>query len=113
MLFPPSQLQSGRMLILTVYLAIVGAAGLCYPRRPRAMGVLFVVAGGLMSGMWEVGAIGNNPPIIAAMSATLGLGTIWKFRDPGVRAAHVAEWTGKPMRRAADVLNIAGSPPRP
>jgi hypothetical protein len=68
---------------------------LCYPRRPRAMGVLFVVAGGFILVMWTVGAIGNNPPIIAATSAALGLGTIWKFRDPTVRATHVAEWTAK------------------
>jgi hypothetical protein len=59
------------------------------------MGVLFVVAGGFMFGMWAVGAVGNNPPIIAATSAALGLGTIWKFRDPAVRATHVTEWTGK------------------
>ena len=45
--------------------------------------------------MWAVGAIGNNPPIIAATSAAPGLGTIWKFHEPGVRAAHVAGWTGK------------------
>jgi hypothetical protein len=83
------------MLILTVWLAIVGTAGLCYPRRPRTMGALFVVAGGFMFGMWAADAIGDNPPIIAATSAALGLGTIWKFRNPAIRAAHVAEWTGK------------------
>jgi len=64
------------------------------------MGVLFVVAAGFMLVMWAVGAIGTNPPIIAATSAALGLGTIWKFRDPAVRAAHVAEWTGKPAQHA-------------
>jgi len=83
------------MLILTVWLAIVGAALLCYPRRPRTMGVLFVVAGALIFVVWAVGAIGNNLPIVAGTSAALGLGAIWKFRDPDVRAKHVAEWTGK------------------
>jgi hypothetical protein len=45
--------------------------------------------------MWAVGAIGDAPPIIVATSAALGLGQLWKFRDPSVRAAHAAQWTGR------------------
>ena len=83
------------MLILTVWLAIMGAGGLCFPRRPRTAGVLFLAAGGFMLAVWAEGAIGNNPPIIAATSAMLGFGMLWKFRDPAIRASHVAEWTTK------------------
>jgi hypothetical protein len=57
--------------------------------------MLFVLAGGFMFIVWAVGAIGDAPPIIAATSAALGFGQLWKFRDPSVRAAHVAEWTVK------------------
>ena len=98
---PVAAVIIGRMLILTVWLAIVGAAGLCYPRRPRMMGALFVAAGGFMFVVWAAGATGNSPPIIAATSAALGLGKLWQFRDPAVSATHVDEWTGKPTRHAA------------
>ena len=81
------------MLILTVFLAIMAAGGLCYPRRPRATGVLFLAAGGFMLGVWATGMIGGGPPIPAATSAAIGLGMMWRFRNPTVRAAHVAEWT--------------------
>jgi hypothetical protein len=83
------------VLILTVWLGLMGAGALCYPRRPRATGVLFIVAGGFMFALWAAGAIGDAPPIAALTSAALGLGNLWRFRDPTVRAEHVAEWTGK------------------
>jgi hypothetical protein len=83
------------MLILTVWLGLMGLGGLCYPRRPRATGVLFVMAGGFMFIVWATGAIGDAPPVVAVTSAALGLGSLWRFRDPAVRAEHVAEWTRK------------------
>jgi hypothetical protein len=83
------------VLILTVWLGLMTAGALCYPRRPRATGVLFVAAGGFMFAVWATGAIGDAPPIAAVTSAALGVGNLWRFRDPTVRAAHVAEWTGK------------------
>ena len=73
----------------------MGLGGLCYPRRPRATGVLFVVAGGFLFAVWAAGAIGDATPITAVTSAGLGLGNLWRFRDPAVRVAHIAEWTGK------------------
>jgi hypothetical protein len=83
------------VLFLTIWLTIVAAAGLCYPRLPRAAGVLFLAAGGFMLAVWVAGAIGNAPPINAATSAMLGFGTLWKFRDSAARAGHVAEWRGR------------------
>jgi hypothetical protein len=83
------------MLILTVWLMLMGAGGLCYPRSPRATGVLFVAAGGFLFAVWTAGLIGDAPPLNAAISAALGLGNLWRFRGPSVRAAHVAEWTGR------------------
>jgi hypothetical protein len=83
------------VLILTVWLMLMGAGGLCYPRMPRAMGLLSVVAGLFMLIVWAAGAIGDAPPITAVTSAALGLGQLWRFRDPAVRATHVAAWTAK------------------
>jgi hypothetical protein len=83
------------MLILTVWLGLMGLGGLCHPRRPRATGVLFVMAGAFMFTVWTAGAIGDAPPFAAVTSAALGLGSFWRFRDPAVSAAHVAQWTRK------------------
>jgi hypothetical protein len=83
------------MLILTTWLLIMGAAGLCYPRRPVAAGLLFMAAGVFMLLVWAMGAIGNAPPVVAATSIALGLGNLWRFRNPVARAAHVSQWTGK------------------
>ena len=82
-------------MILTVWFGLIGVGGLCYPRRPRASGVFFVIAGGFLFAVWAAGAIGDAPPITAMTSAALGLGHLWRFRDEAVRVAHVAEWTGK------------------
>jgi hypothetical protein len=81
------------VLILTVWLVLMGAGGLFYPRAPRATGVLFLGAGAFMFIAWAAGAIGDAPPLNAAISAALGFSQMWRFRDPSVRAAHVAEWT--------------------
>jgi hypothetical protein len=43
--------------------------------------------------VWAAGVIGNTLPLNATISAALGLGNLWRFRDPAVRATHVAEWT--------------------
>jgi hypothetical protein len=83
------------MLILTVWLGLMGLGGLCYPRRPRATGVCSIVAGGFLSAVWVFGAIGSAPPIAALTSAAFGFGILWRFRAHAVRAAHVAEWSGK------------------
>jgi len=68
------------MLILTIWLVLMGLGGVCYPRRPRTAGVLFVAAGGFVLVVWGSGAIGNAPPITALTSAALGLGTLWRLR---------------------------------
>jgi hypothetical protein len=83
------------MLILTVWLMLMGAGGLCYPRMPRATGVLFVGAAVFLFIVWAAGAIGDTPPLLSVISSALGFGQLWRFRDPSVRAAHAAEWTGK------------------
>ena len=81
------------MLILTAWLGMMGAGALCYPRRPRLAGVLFLAAAAFMFSVWTFGAIGDALPLPAITSAALGVSNLWRFRDPVHRAAHVAEWT--------------------
>jgi hypothetical protein len=85
----------GAVVILTIWLAMMGTGALCYPRRPRTSGVLFLISGGFMLAVWVAGMIGDAPPVVAVTSLGLGLGNLWRFHDPIVRAAHVAEWRGR------------------
>jgi hypothetical protein len=64
-------------------------------QRHKAPDVESLEAGLVILAVWTAGLIGNNLPWMSFTSAALGLGYIWRFRDPAVRAAHVAEWTGK------------------
>jgi hypothetical protein len=92
---PQVRLYHLPMWVLTGWLVLMGAGGLCYPRRPRTAGALFLAAAGFLFVLWTLGALGDTPPYMPATSAALGLGTLWKFRDPAARAEHVAEWTGQ------------------
>jgi hypothetical protein len=83
------------MLILTVWLMLMATGGLCYPRAPRATGVLFVAAGAFLFVVWTAGLIGSNLLLSAFISAALGFGQLWRFRDAAVRAEHAAELTGR------------------
>ena len=86
------------MWFLIVFLCGMGIAGLFYPRRPLLTGTLLTMLGALIFVLWAAGWITGSPSGILFASATwvgFGLGAVWKFRDPSVRAEHVAEWTGK------------------
>jgi hypothetical protein len=82
----------GVMSVLIVFLTILGAGGLCYPRRPRLTGVVFMAAGGYLMTVTAVGTIGGST-LFGATWVALGLGMLWRFRDSAVRSVHVAEWT--------------------
>ena len=85
-------------MFLIVFLLVMGVGGLCYPRRPRATGVVFVVLGTALLATWAAGAITGAQQQILFASATwvaLGAWVIWKFRNADDRASHVAEWTGR------------------
>lgn len=71
----------------------MGAAGLCYPRRPRATGALFILAG---VSVWAVvGARYPNVWIVAVSSLVLGVSTLLKFRNRDSLAPHRASWIGR------------------
>jgi hypothetical protein len=53
-----------------------------------------LIAGGLIFVFWAEGVV-SGPPFIAAASSALGLGNLWHFRDPTIRAAHIAKWTAQ------------------
>ena len=81
----------------TCWLAIL-MAGLCYPRKPRTSGALFVLLG-----VWSVlmqvlsGTSGSvfRAVWFSAFWFALGLSYLTRFREPQVRAKHVAQWTAK------------------
>jgi hypothetical protein len=86
------------MLGFACWLAILMAAGLCYPRKPRASGALF-----LLLAVWSVFLQILSSPAGSVLRAVwfpacwfaLGLSYLIRFRDPQVRAKHVAHWTAK------------------
>jgi len=82
-----------------VWLALLAAAGLCFPRRPRLAGRLFIALG-VLSIVLRLASLGNVRP--ASIGIPLGAGVVWfvigtrqlvKYRDPGAFAAHVRQWT--------------------
>jgi hypothetical protein len=79
-------------------LFIVGVGGLCYPRHPRATGVIFMLIGAALLAAWTTGAIGGarNGILFAAGNwIACGSWIVWKFRTSFARVAHLAAWTGK------------------
>ncbi len=83
-----------------LYLALVTAAGLSYPRRPRLSGVLFLALGiwsaalglGIASARPEPGFLSRGAGVAWCL---LGLWYLVKFRHPAARARHVDYWTEK------------------
>ena len=79
-----------------LWIVLLAVAGLCYPRRPRTAGALFLALGALSILMQFTHNAGNG---LAALAGVfwIGLG-VWyvvKFRNPDVRAKHVEYWTAK------------------
>jgi hypothetical protein len=84
--------------VVTVFLGMIGVGGLCYPRRPRATGAIFMAVGAAVCTAWAAGAIGGVRGNILFASGnwlTCGAWILWKFRAPATRRAHVAAWTAR------------------
>jgi asparagine N-glycosylation enzyme membrane subunit Stt3 len=82
-----------------IWLGLLAAAGLSFPRRPRLAGLLFIVLG-VWSIVLRFASVGSARPV--SIGIALGAGVVWfavgirqllKFRDPDARAAHVKHWT--------------------
>jgi hypothetical protein len=77
-------------------LALATPAGLCYPRRPRTAGMLWIMLGMLSL----ANSVQRNPDNWLAPPGglfMLGLG-VWypiEYSSPDVRAKHVEYWTAK------------------
>ena len=79
------------------WLALMAAAGLCYPRRPRTAGALFIALGLLST---TLVLVFNHGSLLASLGAGvfwIGLGASYlvKYRRPDARAKHVEYWTAK------------------
>jgi hypothetical protein len=86
------------MLGFTFWCAVLTAAGLCYPRRPRVSGVLFIALGVLSAALRAASGPFWGMPVLVAGSfwIALGVGYLIKFRNPPsaprtCRTGHVAE----------------------
>lgn len=90
------------MLAVAVWVTLLTTALLCYPRRPRTAGALFILLGvwtfllryltwgdGRTSTGWW-GALD-----VAALWLAMGLFWLVKFSNPTTRAEHVGYWTAK------------------
>lgn len=84
---------------LLIWLAVLTAAGLCFPRRPHITGILFILLG-VWSSILRLVASGSARPV--PWFTALGMGAVWfaigishirRYADPHTRAAHVKSWT--------------------
>jgi hypothetical protein len=79
-----------------LWFALLTAAGLCYPRRPRTAGILFMMVGALSLVPSRVDSSGSGlGAIVAAFWIALGAWQVVKYHNPAVRAKHVEYWTAK------------------
>jgi hypothetical protein len=77
-----------------LWFALLTAAMLCYPRRPRTAGVLWMMLGTLSlvqsyTRSAQLGAVSG------VFCIGLGIWYLVKYRDADVRAKHVEYWTAK------------------
>ena len=90
------------MLAFSVWMVLLAAALLVYPRRPRTAGVLIALMGGwtylLRYLPWNNQRVNTGYWTAWYMVAFwLGWGLIWivRYSDADRRAAHLAYWTEK------------------
>ncbi len=74
-----------------VWFALLMAAGLCHPRRPRTAAALFIMLG------FPVVFSGGSPLVFLSSAFWIGLGVSYlvKYRKPDARAKHLEYWTAK------------------
>jgi hypothetical protein len=79
-----------------LWFALLTAAGLCYPRRPRVAGMLFVILGALSIVLTFPQRAGYQWGVVAGVFwIALGAWQLVKFHNPNVRAKHIEYWTAK------------------
>ena len=79
-----------------LWIVLVCGAGLCYPRRPRTAGSLFIMAGALAILLTLARSQAISLMVLPGIF-WIGLGAwyLMKFRNPEIRAKHVHYWTAK------------------
>jgi hypothetical protein len=79
-----------------LWIALLAAAGLYYPRRPRLAGTFFIMLGALSAVLaFRAGAGSGTTTFVGLTWGSLGLSWLMRFRNPDVRAKHVEYWTAK------------------
>lgn len=89
------------MLAFASWLGLLTAAALCFPRRPRLSGLLFLALG-VWSVLLRFTTLGSTQP--GSLLVALGSGVVWfwigimflvRFHDSAARSAHVKSWTSR------------------
>jgi hypothetical protein len=79
-----------------LWFALLAAAMLCYPRRPRTAGTLWIMLGVLSVAMRFARVAGGSfGPISGLFMIGMGTWYLIKYRSPNVRAKHGEYWTAK------------------
>ncbi|MEO8257052.1 MAG: hypothetical protein ABI868_06865 [Acidobacteriota bacterium] len=82
---------------LLAWFALLAAAGLCYPRRPRTAGALFIALGLLTTTVVLVLNRGSLLTSVVPGVFWIGLGASYlvKYRAAAARKQHIDYWTAK------------------
>jgi hypothetical protein len=79
-----------------LWFALLAAAGLSYPRRPRIAGALWIMLGVLSLTMnLQRNADSWLAPTPGLFMIGIGTWYLINYRNPHVRAKHVEYWTAK------------------
>ena len=79
-----------------LWFVLLAAALLCYPRRPRTAGTLWIMLGVLsLLNNLERYAESWFGPTGGLFMIGLGVWYLIKYRSPDVRAKHIEYWTAK------------------
>ena len=79
-----------------LWFALLAAAMLCYPRRPRTAGTLWIMLGVLSRSLnLQRNADSWLAPIPGLFMIGMGTWYLIKYRSADVRAKHVEYWTAR------------------
>jgi uncharacterized membrane protein HdeD (DUF308 family) len=79
-----------------LWFALLTAAGLCYPRRPRTAGMLWIMLGVLSLILnLQHGPARWLAQVPGILWIVLGIWYLVKYMNPEVRSKHVEYWTAK------------------
>ena len=90
------------MWAVAVWTTLLTAGGLCYPRRPRLAGLMFMLLGLWTIPMGRFNWVGGRTGTsvwsalwLAGFWFVLGASWVFRFSNAKTRAEHIGYWTAK------------------